>query len=39
MAARHLGVSRQAVQSMLRELGSPVRELSGRRRYRVWAIL
>jgi hypothetical protein len=39
MAARQLGVSRQAVQAMLRELGSPVRELSGRRRYRVWGIL
>jgi hypothetical protein len=39
MAARALGASRQAVLHMLRELGSPVRELSGRRRYRVWAIL
>jgi len=39
MAARALGVSRQAVHGMLRELDSPVRELSGRRRYRVWGIL
>ena len=39
MAARALRVSQQAVQAMLRELGPPVRELSGRRRYRVWGIL
>jgi hypothetical protein len=39
MAARALGVSQQAVQAMLRDLAPPVRELSGRRRYRVWGIL
>jgi hypothetical protein len=39
MAARSLGISQQAVQRMLPELIPPARELSGRRRYRVWAIL
>jgi hypothetical protein len=38
-AARALGISPQAVQTLLRQLVPPVRELSGRRRYRVWAIL
>lgn len=39
MAARALHVSQQAVLRMLPKLGATARELSGRRRYRVWAIL
>lgn len=39
MVARSLRISQQAVQRMLPELTPPARELSGRRRYRVWAIL
>ena len=38
MAARVLRVSPQAVLQMLAKLGPPVRELSGRSRYRVWGI-
>lgn len=39
MAAKLLKVSNQAVDAMLKELGSIPRELSGRGRYRVWGIL
>ena len=39
MAAKILKVSNQAVDAMLKELGSIPRELSGRGRYRVWGIV
>lgn len=39
MAAKHLGVSNQAVAAMMKELGSIPRELTDRRRYRVWGIV
>ena len=38
LAAKELKVSPQAVESMLKELGT-VRELTGRGRYRAWGIL
>jgi len=39
VAAKHLRVSQQAVLRMMLKLGNVPRELSGRARYRVWAIL
>ncbi len=40
MAAARLGVSPQAVEAMLRELGASLpRELTGRKRYRAWGIV
>jgi Fic family protein len=39
MAAKILKVSNQAVDAMLKELGSIPRELYGRGRYRVWGIV
>jgi hypothetical protein len=40
MAARRLGVSPQAVEGMLKDLGSSLpRELTGRKRYRAWGVL
>ncbi len=39
-AARRLGVTPQAVEAMLRELGASLpRELTGRKRYRAWGIV
>lgn len=38
MAAKTLGVSQQAVDVMMRQLGSIPRELTGRGRYRVWGV-
>jgi hypothetical protein len=39
MAAKALKVSNQAVDAMMKALGSVPRELSGRGRYRVWGII
>lgn len=40
LAARRLGVSPQAIEAMLRELGPSLpRELTGRKRYRAWGIV
>jgi len=39
MAAKTLRVSNQAVDAMMKALGSVPRELSGRGRYRVWGIV
>lgn len=40
MAAKTLAVTPQAVEAMLKELGSSLpRELTGRRRYRAWGVL
>lgn len=39
MAAKHLGVSSQAVAAMMKELGSIPRPLTERTRYRVWGIV
>jgi hypothetical protein len=40
LAAKRLGVSAQAVEVMLKELGSSLpRELTGRKRYRAWGVL
>lgn len=39
LAAKHLKVSPQAVEGMLKELGSTPREITGRGRYRAWAIV
>lgn len=40
MAAKSLSVTPQAIEAMLKELGSSLpRELTGRRRYRAWGIL
>lgn len=38
MAAKALNVSQQAVDVMIRQLGSTPRELTGRGRYRVWGV-
>jgi hypothetical protein len=38
MAAKALRCSPQAVEAMFEQLGSIPRELSGRKRYRVWSI-
>lgn len=38
MAAKSLGVSRQAVAAMIPQLGSTPRELTGQRRYRAWTV-
>ena len=38
MAAKALGVSRQAIKAMLPELGSTPRELTGQGRFRAWTV-
>lgn len=38
MAAKALNVSQQAIDVMIRQLGSTPRELTGRGRYRVWGV-
>lgn len=38
MAAAHLGISHQAVERLLPQLGSIPRELTGRKRFRAWAV-
>ena len=38
-AAKKLGVSQQAATIMLDELSSNLRELTGRGRYRAWAVM
>lgn len=38
MAADHLGISHQAVERLLPQLGSTPRELTGRKRFRAWAV-
>jgi len=38
MAAERLGISQQAVRSLVPSLGSSVRELTGRRRFKAWRV-
>jgi hypothetical protein len=38
MAAAHHGISHQAVERLLPQLGSTPRELTGRKRFRAWAV-
>jgi hypothetical protein len=38
MAAAHLGITHQAVERLLPQLGSTPRELTGRKRFRAWAV-
>lgn len=38
MAADHLEISHQAVERLLPKLGSTPRELTGRKRFRAWAV-
>ncbi|WP_051133873.1 RHE_PE00001 family protein [Methylocystis sp. ATCC 49242] len=39
LAAKELGVSQQAATTMIDELSPNLRELTGRRRYRAWAVM
>jgi hypothetical protein len=39
LAAKELGVSQQAATIMIDELSSNLRELTGRGRYRAWAVM
>ena len=38
MIAQELKISQQAAQNLIAELGTGLREITGRRRYRAWAI-
>ncbi len=38
MAAAHLGISHQAIERLLPQLGSVPREMTGRKRFRAWAV-
>jgi hypothetical protein len=39
LAAKELGISQQAATIMIGELASNLRELTGRGRYRAWAVM